>query len=59
MLGRLGWRGQCSCCNGPRSKHQIKREERRNLEREFAAWADEAAEWVDLTSAAAAEVWPK
>ena len=29
MLGRLGWFGQCSCCNGPRSKRQMKRYERR------------------------------
>jgi hypothetical protein len=29
MLGRLGWRGQCSCCNGPRSKRQLKAEEKR------------------------------
>jgi hypothetical protein len=36
MLGRLGWRGQCSCCNGPRSKNQIRAEER-------LAWLREAA----------------
>jgi hypothetical protein len=29
MLGRLGWRGQCGCCNGPRGKHSIKQEEAR------------------------------
>lgn len=29
MLGKLGWRGQCSCCNGPRSKKAIRAEEKR------------------------------
>lgn len=31
MLGALGWRGQCSCCNGSRTKHQIRQEEKREL----------------------------
>jgi hypothetical protein len=36
MLGRLGWRGQCSCCNGPKDKKAIRAEER-------LAWLREAA----------------
>ena len=34
MLGRLGWRGQCSCCNGPRGKKAIRAEEKRHWRRE-------------------------
>jgi len=34
MLGKLGWHGQCSCCNGPRSKHQIKRKEKKEWQNE-------------------------
>jgi hypothetical protein len=37
MLGRLGWHGQCSCCNAPRSKRQTKAEEER-------LWRSEAAD---------------
>lgn len=29
MLGKLGWHGQCSCCNGPRNKKDIKQQEAR------------------------------
>jgi len=53
MLGRLGWKGQCSCCNGPK---WVKAEEKRQwraeaeLEQAFAPWADESLElaraWV-------------
>jgi hypothetical protein len=35
MLGKLGWRGQCSCCNGPRGKDQIRSEEKRLWRREW------------------------
>ena len=28
MLGRLGWRGQCSCCNGPKDTKAIRAEEK-------------------------------
>lgn len=35
MLGRLGWHGQCSCCNGPGWE---KRAEEREWRRE---WADD------------------
>ena len=34
MLGRLGWHGQCSCCNGPDGKQEIKRQEDRAWRRE-------------------------
>lgn len=34
MIGRLGWRGQCSCCNGPRDKGQIRSEEKRAWKRD-------------------------
>jgi hypothetical protein len=34
MLGRLGWFGQCSCCNGPRGKREMKRLEERQWRRE-------------------------
>jgi hypothetical protein len=37
MLGRLGWRGQCACCNGPRYRKQIRAEERLGWLREAAA----------------------
>lgn len=35
MLGRLGWRGQCSCCNGPKPKKSIRAEEKRHWRREL------------------------
>lgn len=38
MFGRLGWRGQCSCCDGPRGTGQLRAEEKR----EVARMADEA-----------------
>jgi hypothetical protein len=34
MLGRLGWRGQCACCNRARPKRNIKREEKNLWQRE-------------------------
>lgn len=34
MLGRLGWRGQCSCCNGPKDPKAIRAEEKRNWRKE-------------------------
>jgi hypothetical protein len=34
MLGKLGWFGQCSCCNGPRGKREMKRYEQRQWERD-------------------------
>jgi hypothetical protein len=34
MLGKLGWRGQCSCCNGPKDKKAIRREEKRLWQKE-------------------------
>ncbi len=38
MLGRTGWFGQCRCCNGPRSKRQMRRyEKRRWLAQEIVA----------------------
>ena len=37
MLGRLGWRGQCSCCNGPKAPKAIRSEEKRWWQREAAA----------------------
>ena len=36
MLGRLGWHGQCSCCNGPAD----------DAARECRDWQREAAEAV-------------
>lgn len=27
MLGRLGWHGQCGCCNGPRDEKPTERRE--------------------------------
>lgn len=33
MLGKLGWFGQCSCCNGPR---QIKHLEKRQWRKKYA-----------------------
>lgn len=24
MMGRLGWRGQCSCCSSPRGHDQVR-----------------------------------
>lgn len=35
MLGRLGWRGQCSCCNGPKDQKSIRAEEKRDWKREI------------------------
>lgn len=37
MLGRLGWRGQCSCCNGLKGKKAIRAEEKRRWRRDEAA----------------------
>lgn len=34
MLGRLGWRGQCSCCNGPKDPKAVRAEEKRRWQRE-------------------------
>lgn len=34
MLGRLGWRGQCSCCNAPRDKRSVRFEEKRQWQAE-------------------------
>jgi hypothetical protein len=46
MLGRLGWFGQCSCCNGPRGKHEMKRLEERQWRREQATGEDwDALDW--------------
>lgn len=28
LLGRLGWRGQCSCCNGPKDVKAVRAEEK-------------------------------
>lgn len=38
LLGRLGWRGQCSCCNGPQDRKAIRAEETRDWRREFDRW---------------------
>lgn len=27
LMGRSGWHGQCSCCNGPRTRDSIRRYE--------------------------------
>ena len=35
LLGKLGWRGQCSCCNGPKDKKAIRHEEDRFWRREM------------------------
>lgn len=35
LLGRLGWRGQCACCDGPKGKRQIKREEEAQWRAEY------------------------
>lgn len=34
LMGRLGWRGQCSCCSGPRGHDQIRAEEKRETRQE-------------------------
>ncbi len=28
LLGRLGWHGQCSCCNGPKPRKSVRAEEK-------------------------------
>lgn len=48
MLGRLGWRGQCSCCNGPKDTKAIRAEEKRGwLDEAFEATADVAQDIRD------------
>lgn len=71
MLGRYQVPG---CCPGTRAGRDpgpdcsgggsmgtraAKRVERRELEREFAEFADEALEWAGLTLPAALETWPE
>ncbi len=34
LLRKLGWRGQCSCCNSPKDKKAIRQEEQKE-------WKDE------------------
>ena len=48
MLGRLGWRGQCSCCNGPKPKKAIRAEEKVAVRVEIAAGGlgDTAFQWL-------------
>lgn len=43
MLGRLGWRGQCSCCNGPKDVKAIRAEEKVQFRR---LSVEEAAEYT-------------
>jgi hypothetical protein len=43
MLGKLGWRGQCSCCNAPKDKKAIKQEEKGA----FAKYCDEVSKEIE------------
>lgn len=36
MFGKLGWHGQCSCCNENEGKKAVKAEEERDWRRELA-----------------------
>jgi hypothetical protein len=61
MLGRY-CAGGCACrdCgDGQPDTRWRKRVEARDLAHEFAEFADEAAEWAELTMGAAMETWPE
>lgn len=58
MLGRIAI-GYDYDLGTTRDTRRRKRIEQRDLGREFAAYADEAAEWAELTLPTALEGWPK
>lgn len=43
MLGKLGWRRQCSCCNYPKDNKAIRKEEKDA----FAKYVDEVSKEVE------------